>query len=193
ANMLFGDVYPSGKLPITFPKKLSDSPAHSTGNPRNYPGDEEKNVYYDEGIFVGYRWFDEKEIEPLFPFGYGLGYSSFEISDVRLLADKIAGADDRIRVEVVLKNVGEKDGAEVIQIYCHDTESSVVRPVQELVGFEKVVLQPGERKSIPVLINARDLMFYDVNRHDWYLEPGEFELRVGTSSRDIFSSLKTYF
>jgi beta-glucosidase len=193
ANMLFGDVHPSGKLPITFPKNLTDSPAHSTGDPRNYPGDEVKNVYYDEGIFVGYRWFDKKQIEPLFPFGYGLGYSSFEISDVHLLGDKIASMDDTIRVEVVLENVGEKNGAEVIQVYCHDTESSVVRPVQELVGFEKVVLQPAERKSVPVSIEAKDLMFYDVNRHEWLLEPGEFELRVGTSSRDIFSSLMTYF
>ncbi|MFW9912511.1 MAG: beta-glucosidase [Candidatus Thorarchaeota archaeon] len=193
ARMLFGDAFPSGKLPVTFPKKLADSPAHSTGNPKNYPGDEEKNVYYDEGILVGYRWFDKKEIEPLFPFGYGLGYSSFEISDVHLLDDKMTSVDDTIRIEVVLENVGEKDGAEVIQLYCHDTESSVVRPVQELVGFEKVVLQPGERKSVPVLIEAKDFMFYDVDRHDWLLEPGEFELRVGTSSRDIFSSLKTYF
>ncbi|MFW9888545.1 MAG: beta-glucosidase [Candidatus Thorarchaeota archaeon] len=192
-NMLFGDAFPSGKLPITFPKKLADSPAHSSGDPRNYPGDEEKNVYYDEGILVGYRWFDKKEIEPLFPFGYGLSYSSFETSDVHLQGDKIAGMDDRIRVEVVLENVGERNGAEVIQVYSHDTESSVVRPVQELVGFEKIVLQAGERKSVQVLIEAKDLMFYDVNKHDWHLEPGEFELRVGTSSRHIFSILKTYF
>jgi beta-glucosidase len=193
ANMLFGDVYPSGKLPITFPKKLADSPAHSTGDPRNYPGDEEKNVYYDEGIFVGYRWFDEKGIVPLFPFGYGLGYSSFEIGDARLQSDKLADLNDTIKVEVDLENVGHKKGAEVIQLYCHDTESSVERPPQELVGFEKVFLMPNERKSVRILVKAKDLMFYDAKRHDWYLEPGEFELRVGTSSRDIFSSLKIYF
>ncbi|MFW9861733.1 MAG: beta-glucosidase [Candidatus Thorarchaeota archaeon] len=190
ANILFGDAYPSGKLPITFPKKLTDSPAHSTGDPRNYPGDEEKNVYYDEGIFVGYRWFDEKDIEPLFPFGYGLSYTSFEFGDVRPQIDKFSGVTDSISVEVDLENVGEKNGAEVIQIYCRDIESSVERPPQELVGFEKVVLQPGEKKSVPVLIKPKDLMFYDVNRHDWHLEPGEFELRIGNSSRDLFSNLK---
>ncbi|MFX0108843.1 MAG: glycoside hydrolase family 3 C-terminal domain-containing protein [Candidatus Hodarchaeota archaeon] len=193
ANMLFGDIYPSGKLPITFPQKLSDSPAHSKGDPRNYPGDAEKNVYYDEGIFVGYRWFDEKDITPLFPFGFGLGYTSFEFGDVQLQNATVSLANDTIQLNVEVENIGQSAGAEVIQIYSHDVESSVERPPQELVGFEKVMLLPGERKSVPVLLKPKDLMFYDVNRHDWHLEPGEFELRVGTSSRNIFSTLKIYF
>jgi beta-glucosidase len=187
ANMLFGDAYPTGKLPITFPKKLTDSPAHSTGNPRNYPGDEEKNVYYDEGIFVGYRWFDEKEIEPLFPFGFGLGYTSFEFGEVQLNSHKLSDTNDSIQLNIEVENVGQDAGAEVIQIYSRDVESSIERPPQELVGFEKVVLSPGEKKSVPVQVRTKDLMFYDINKHDWHLEPGEFELRVGNSSRSIFS------
>ncbi|MFX1369749.1 MAG: glycoside hydrolase family 3 C-terminal domain-containing protein, partial [Promethearchaeota archaeon] len=187
ANILFGDANPSGKLPVTFPRKLGDSPAHSTGNPRNYPGDEERNVYYDEGIFVGYRWFDEKEITPLFPFGFGLSYTSFEFTEIEAQVQDLSDSGDAIRITVEVENIGKSTGAEVVQVYSHDVESSVEKPPQELVGFEKVVLQPGEKKSVPVLVRAKDLMFYDVSKHDWHLEPGEYELRVGNSSRNILS------
>ena len=187
ANILFGDAYPSGKLPITFPQKLADSPAHHSGLPRNYPGDEEKDVHYDEGIYVGYRWFDEKEIAPLFPFGYGLGYSTFEFGDAHLNSE----TSDTITVNLEVENTGERTGAEVVQVYSHDIQSAVERPPKELVGFEKVVLNPGEKKSVPILIRTKDLMFYDVINHNWKLEPGEFELQIGNSSRNIHSRIMT--
>ncbi|MBE0527017.1 MAG: glycoside hydrolase family 3 C-terminal domain-containing protein, partial [Candidatus Thorarchaeota archaeon] len=186
ANVLFGDVNPSGKLPLTFPKELSDSPAHSTGNPKNFPGDEEKRVFYDEGIFVGYRWFDEKNIEPLFPFGFGKSYTSFEIGDVRLSKSNLQGFNDKLSVEVGITNTGNTAGAEVIQVYAHDVRASVERPPRELVGFEKIFLQPGETKSASILVKADDLAFYDVGKHDWIIEPGDFKFLIGNSSRSIF-------
>lgn len=187
ANILFGDAYPSGKLPITFPQKLADSPAHQSGLPRNYPGDEKKDVHYEEGIYVGYRWFDEKEIAPLFPFGYGLGYSTFEFGDAHLNSE----TSDTITVNLEVENTGERTGAEVVQVYSHDIQSAVERPPKELVGFEKVVLNPREKKSVPILIRTKDLMFYDVTNHNWKLEPGEFELQIGNSSRNIHSKIMT--
>jgi len=185
ANVLFGDVNPSGKLPLTFPKKLSDSPAHSTGNPRNYPGDEEKRVFYDEGIFVGYRWFDEKNIEPLFPFGFGKSYTSFEFGDVHLSKLNLQNLDDSLIVEVGIANTGNSPGAEVIQIYAHDVQSSVERPPRELVGFQKVFLQSGETKNVSILVKAEDLAYHDIGKHDWTIEPGDFKFLIGNSSRAI--------
>jgi beta-glucosidase len=185
ANVLFGNVNPSGKLPLTFPKKLEDSPAHSTGDRRNYPGDEEKRVYYDEGIFVGYRWFDSKNIEPLFPFGFGKSYTEFEFGPIRLNRQSINKPEDSLVVKVDLTNVGELAGSEVVQVYAKDVEASVDRPLQELVGFEKGTLSPGETKKMSVIIQAKDLAFYDVVSHDWVIEPGDFKLSIGKSSRDI--------
>ena len=186
ANVLFGDVNPSGKLPLTFPKQLSDSPAHHSGDPRNYPGDDEKNVYYDEGIFVGYRWFDEKNIEPLFPFGFGKSYTSFNLSEVQLSRSNLSSMDDKLTVNVEITNTGDCVGAEVVQIYSHDVRASIERPPRELVGFEKVVLKPGETKTIPILVRADDLAFYDVGKHDWVVEPGDFKFLIGNSSRAIY-------
>ncbi|MGY5857725.1 MAG: glycoside hydrolase family 3 C-terminal domain-containing protein [Candidatus Thorarchaeota archaeon] len=185
ANVLFGDVNPSGKLPLTFPKKLSDSPAHSTGDPKNFPGDEEKRVFYDEGIFVGYRWFDEKNIEPLFPFGFGESYTSFEFDEVHLSKANLSGLDDKLSVNVGITNTGNVSGAEVIQVYAHDVRASVERPPRELVGFEKIFLQPGETKSTSIFVKADDLAFYDVGKHDWTIELGDFKFLIGNSSRDI--------
>ena len=187
ANIIFGDAYPSGKLPITFPQKLADSPAHQSGLPRNYPGDEKKDVHYEEGIYVGYRWFDEKEIAPLFPFGFGLAYTNFEFGDAHLNSE----TSDTITVNLEVENTGERTGAEVVQVYSHDIQSAVERPPKELVGFEKVVLNPREKKSVPILIRTKDLMFYDVTNHNWKLEPGEFELQIGNSSRNIHSKIMT--
>jgi len=185
ANVLFGDVNPSGRLPLTFPRKLEDSPAHSTGNPRNYPGDEEKRVYYDEGIFVGYRWFDKKKIEPLFPFGFGLSYTEFSFGPVQLEKETIRGLEDTLTVNVDVTNIGNRAGSEVVQIYVQDFESSVERPPMELVGFEKVWLEPKEKKTLSISVKAEDLSFYDTTIHDWRIEHGEFKLLVGRSSRDI--------
>ncbi len=186
-NILFGDVCPSGRLPTTFPKKLSDSPAHHSGNPRHYPGDDEKKVFYDEGVFVGYRWFDEKKIDPLFPFGYGLSYTSFEIGSVVVDKQVLRAPDDILTLNVDVTNSGDVSGSEVIQVYSKDLESSVERPIRELAGFEKVFLQPSESKTVSVLIKAEDLGFYDILSHDWMIEPGEFELEVGRSSREILT------
>ncbi|MCK4567393.1 MAG: glycoside hydrolase family 3 C-terminal domain-containing protein [Candidatus Thorarchaeota archaeon] len=186
ANVLFGDANPSGKLPLTFPKILSDSPAHNTGDPRNFPGDEEKRVFYDEGIFVGYRWFDEKNIEPLFPFGFGRSYTTFEFGEVHPAKSNLRNSEDTLSIEVGITNTGDLEGAEVVQVYAHDFQSSVERPPRELVGFEKVNLRPGESKSVPILVKAEDLAFYDVTKHDWTIEPGNFNFLIGNSSRSIF-------
>ena len=185
ANILFGDTYPSGKLPITFPQKLTDSPAHHSGLARNYPGDEVLDVHYDEGIFVGYRWFDKREISPLFPFGFGLGYTTFDFGDAQILSK----TNDSLSINLEVENTGEHTGADIVQIYSHDVQSSVERPPKELVGFEKIKLAPGERKAISVLVNFQDLMFYDLDSHDWTFEPGEFELLVGNSSKNIHSKI----
>jgi beta-glucosidase len=185
ANVLFGDAEPSGRLPITFPVTLSDSPAHHSGERRHYPGDEEKNVYYDEGIFVGYRWFDEKQIEPLFPFGFGLSYTGFEYTNANINKELASASDASLEIQLDVTNIGERSGADTIQVYSRDIQSSVVRPPQELVGFKKVFLKPNERKTISITVHARDLAFYDVESHDWKVDPGEFELKIGRSSRDI--------
>ncbi|MFW9892987.1 MAG: beta-glucosidase [Candidatus Thorarchaeota archaeon] len=185
ANVIFGDTNPSGKLPLTFPRHLEDSPAHSTGNPRNYPGDEEKRIFYDEGIYIGYRWFDAKEIEPLFPFGFGLSYTEFDYGSIHLNRDTLGKPQEALAVEIEVTNVGELPGSEIVQVYSHDIEASVDRPPRELVGFEKSHLEPGESKTVEVTVKAEDLAYYDSSKHDWMIEPGDFKLLVGKSSRKI--------
>ncbi len=193
ANILFGDISPSGRLPITFPKKLSDSPAHYSGESRNYPGDEEKKVYYDEGIFVGYRWFDKKGIEPDFPFGFGLSYTTFDFESVIARQNILTSPDDTVTLDMQLRNTGEISGSEVIQIYSRDLESSVERPERELVGFEKVFLRPNEAKQISLQISAEDLAFYDTDTHDWKIEPGGFVLEIGRSSKAILATTEIIY
>jgi beta-glucosidase len=183
ADILFGDVNPSGKLPTTFPKKLSDSPAHASGSKRTWPGEGGK-VYYDEGIFVGYRHFDKEGIEPLFPFGHGLSYTTFEYGNVKASKAKLSG-DEGCKVSVDVKNTGQLAGAEVVQLYVQDVEASVPRPPKELKGFRKVFLQPGEQATVTLDIGKADLSFFDEKRGKWVAEPGKFVLHVGSSSRDI--------
>ena len=190
ANVLFGNADPSGRLPLTFPRKLEDSPAHSTGSSRNYPGNEEKKVFYEEGIFVGYRWFDDRDIEPLFPFGFGLSYTKFDVGPAKLERDTLHGSEDTLRAEIDVTNIGSRAGSEVIQIYVQDVESSVERPPKELVGFEKVWLKPNEKKTVSVLIKAEDLSFYDITTDDWKIENGKFNLLVGRSSRNILEEVQ---
>ena len=179
-DVLFGDENPSGKLPFTFPKKLSDSPAHANGN---YPG-EHHRVNYKESLFVGYRYFDTKNIEPLFCFGHGLSYTSFRYSDLKV-DDAQIGLNDSLRIKLTVRNTGTKSGAEVVQCYIHDVQSSLSRPFKELKGFAKVHLNPGEEKDVSFAFGGRDFSFYDDARKKWRREPGEFELLVGSSSRDI--------
>jgi beta-glucosidase len=180
ANILFGDVNPSGKLPITFPKKLSDSPAHVSN--RTFPGDD--NVFYDEGIFVGYRHFDTKNIEPLFPFGYGLSYTTFKYENMKINPETISN-DEKFTVSVDVTNSGECTGAEITQLYVQDVEASIERPLKELKGFKKIHLNPGETKEITFELGMEDLSFYDENLNGWKAEKGFFNILIGSSSRDI--------
>ncbi|MHA2252703.1 MAG: beta-glucosidase [Candidatus Kariarchaeaceae archaeon] len=188
-KILFGDISPSGKLPITFPEKLSDSPAHQST--RTYPGlpeNDPKTVYYEEGIYVGYRHFDKENIEPLFPFGFGLSYTKFKYDNLKV--DKnIISVDDKFSVTVDITNIGTRMGAEVVQIYVNDIKSSVDRPPKELAGFGKVFLNPDEKKTLRVIIPSCNFAFYDIESHDFKVETGEFKILVGSSSRNL--SLET--
>jgi len=181
ANILFGDANPSGKLPLTFPKKLSDSPAHKSE--RTFPGVEEK-VFYDEGIYVGYRYFDKEQIEPLFPFGYGLSYTTFKYENLKLNKEKFS-KNDTVTVSVDIVNTGNRSGAEIIQLYVQDIESSTDRPPKELKQFEKVKLEQNERKTVEFNLKFGDFSFYDGSTHSWVVEPGTFNILIGSSSRAI--------
>ena len=172
AAVLFGDVNPSGKLPLTFPRKLSDSPAHVSD--RTFPGGNE--VWYDEGIFVGYRHFDTRRIEPLFPFGHGLSYTKFAYENLMI---------DGMKISLDVSNVGNRAGAEVVQLYMGDPVSSVQRPLKELKGFEKVYLEPGQKRTVTFTLTDEDLSFWDEGTRRWASEAGEFDILVGSSSRDI--------
>jgi beta-glucosidase len=178
AKILFGEINPSGKLPVTFPKRLEDNPAFIN---YAYPG--ARDINYGEGIFVGYRYYDKRQIEPAFPFGHGLSYTDFWYGEVIAPDHVIPG--DNIPVKITVKNVGTRPGKEVVQLYIRDIEASLPRPVKELKGFKKVFLQPGEEKSIEFSLSMRNLAFYDPYQKDWIAEPGEYEILVGSSSRDI--------
>ena len=178
ADILFGDVTPSGKLPTTFPVRLADNPAFI-----NYPGENGK-VYYGEGLFVGYRYYDKKEIAPLFPFGHGLSYTTFAYDNLRLNGSEF-GPGDEIVVSLDLTNTGQRTGQEVVQLYLRDEASRLVRPTQELKAFAKVALEPGETKAVTLTLTAQSLAYYDPAAGGWFTEPGDFEVFVGSSSRDI--------
>jgi beta-glucosidase len=178
ANILFGLVNPSGKLPDTFPRRYEDNPAFPY-----YPGENDK-VVYGEGIFVGYRHYDAKKVEPLFPLGYGLSYTTFEYSNITVSPLK-AKAGDEIKVSIYVANTGKVAGKEVVQVYVSDVASSVPRPPKELKAFRKVALNPGEKKKIGFTLTKEAFAFYDVKSKNWAVEPGEFEILVGSSSRDI--------
>lgn len=183
SDVLFGDNNPSGKLAETFPKKLSDNPSYL-----NFPGDEEK-VEYREGIFVGYRYYEAKEVEPLFPFGYGLSYTDFEYVDI--FTDKTSMDDtDTLEISVKVKNTGLHPGKEVVQLYVRDIKSQAIRPVKELKGFEKIQLAPGEEKTVTFDLGKRAFAYYNESIRDWHVESGEFEILVGGSSADTPLKLK---
>jgi beta-glucosidase len=178
ADLLFGEVSPSGKLAETFPQKLSDNPSFL-----NFPG-EGDTVEYKEGLFVGYRYYDKKEIELLFPFGFGLSYTTFEYSGLKLDNSSIKDTGT-VKVTVNVKNTGSRTGKEVVQLYVSDVESSVIRPLQELKGFQKLELQPGEQREVSFTLNKRAFAYYNVKLADWHVESGTFNIAVGSSSRDI--------
>ena len=177
-RVLLGEVNPSGKLSETFPVRLEDTPSYVNSA---YPG--VKEVHYGEGIFVGYRYYDAKGVEPLFPFGFGLSYTTFEYGNLQVPASVKPG--EPVPVSLTVKNTGTTAGKEVVQIYVHDREASVPRPPKELKGFAKLALQPGETKTVTFSLDARALSFYDPDGKRWVAEPGEFEILAGSSSRDI--------
>ncbi len=183
ADILFGDANPSGKLAETFPLTLSDNPSYLY-----FPGDGDR-VEYREGIFVGYRYYDTKKVEPLFPFGYGLSYTTFEYSNLSVSSTEIKDTDS-LTVTVNVKNTGAIAGKEVVQLYVKDSDSSISRPEKELKGFEKVELQPGEEKTVTFTLDKRSFAYYNTDLADWHVESGEFELLVGKSSREIVLSEK---
>ena len=178
ADILFGDVNPSGKLAETYPLSLSDNPSYNY-----YPG-HTATVEYRESVFVGYRYYDTAHKNVRFPFGYGLSYTNFEYSDLKLSADSIKDTDT-LTVSFKVKNTGDVDGAEIAQVYVTDNESTIYRPEQELRGFKKVFLKAGEEKEITVELGKRAFAYYNVNIHDWHVESGKFTVKIGASSRDI--------
>ena len=177
-RILFGEVNPSGKLPESFPKKLSDNPSYL------FYGGEGDTAEYREGIFVGYRYYDRKETELLFPFGHGLSYTSFDFSDLRLSRERITDQES-LTATVRVTNTGKRAGKTVVQLYVGDCESSVFRPVRELKGFEKIFLEPGESKDVSFTLDKRSFAYWNTKIHDWHVESGEFRIEIGHSSRDI--------
>ena len=196
AAVLVGDQNPSGHLPMTWYASLDQCSVHApvlkegkqkVADPRRYPGiartDTVPNIwdiYYDEGLYVGYRWIDKQKLQPLFPFGHGLSYTTFEVANAKC---QMSGALPTVTVEV--KNTGDRAGAQVIQLYVQDVKSSVERPVKELKAFQKVFLQPGETQTVSLSLNERAFQFYDADAKAWRAEPGKFNFLIGTSSQDI--------
>lgn len=187
ASLLAGDVNPSGKLPFSFPKKLSDNGAISFGQ-LSYPGDGVKQVYMED-ILVGYRWHDTKKIPAAYPFGFGLSYTTFNISNARCDA-KTYGENDNILLSVDIENTGSHDGAEVIQVYVSDPKCSVKRPYQELKAFQKVFLKAGEKQNITLSIPVNSFAFWDETSSSWNTEAGDYILRIGNSSRHHIANLR---
>lgn len=191
ADVIFGHVNPSGKLPMTFPVRLDDVAAHAVGE---YPGTKRADsdivdIRYNEGVMVGYRWFDTKKIRPLFAFGHGLSYTTFGYGKLSADASKI-GPDGAMTLSVDVTNTGSRAGAETVQLYISDTKASVKRPAKELKNFAKIYLEPGQTKTVTFTIRPSDLAFFDAGAHAWKAEPGEFRAHVGAASDDIRSSLR---
>ncbi|NIO87780.1 MAG: hypothetical protein GTN68_45320 [Candidatus Aminicenantes bacterium] len=178
ADLLLGNVNPSGKLSTTFFKKGEDCPAYG-----NYPGEDDTEVYA-EGVFVGYRHLDKENIEPAFAFGHGLSYTTFDYSNLKLSTEKIK-AGESIEVSCSVKNSGPVAGDEVVQLYLGDVEASFPRPVKELKGFKRISLKSGETKTVSFTIKHEDMAFFDICSKDWRVEPGQFKIYIGSSSRDI--------
>lgn len=184
-DVLFGNVNPSGKLAESFPKKLEDTPAFL-----NFPG-EDGEVLYGERMFIGYRYYDKKKIDLLFPFGHGLSYTHFEYSDMKVSTMDFS-EKEKVKVSFKLKNTGKVTGKEIVQLYVQDVESTLQRPEKELKGFQKIELKPGEETVLNFELNKRDFAYYDSRREQWVVESGDFILHLGSSARDIRLSEKIY-
>jgi beta-glucosidase len=178
ADVLFGDADPGGRLPVTLPVRVEDCPAHLT-----YPG-EAGTVDYADGVFVGYRGYDRRAVTALFPFGHGLSYTSFDLGPMGLGAEEFEPGDT-VTVSVAVTNTGPRAGSQVVQVYVHDRESTLLRPELELKGFAKVQLAPGQRTEVEIALPPRAFAAWDPVRHGWVVEPGLFEVVVATSCRAI--------
>ncbi len=178
AGILFGDVNPSGKLPTTMGFRREDYPDYG-----HFPG-VDGVVQYREGIYVGYRHFDKENIAPLYPFGYGLSYTTFDYGPVQLSSPKLA-PDGNITVSLPIKNTGTREGREVVELYIHDPAPKIDKPVRELKGFAKIDLAPGETKTVTIPVTPRDLAYFDVPGKQWKADAGDYEIQVGASSRDL--------
>lgn len=185
-NLLFGDATPCGKLAETFPLRLEDNPSYL-----NFPGNREK-VCYQEGVFIGYRYYDKKKMDVLFPFGYGLSYTDFTYSNMKVTVNGKNAADvdviketDEIVVSADITNTGNCDGAEIVQLYIKNPVVYEIRPEKELRDFAKVFLKAGETKTVTFTLNARAFSYYETRIHDWYAESGDYEILLASSSRDI--------
>jgi len=187
ANVLFGATNPSGKLPVTFPVRIEDNPTYLS-----YPGNPDVN--YGEGVFVGYRYYDKKKIEPLFAFGHGLSYTKFEYAPIKLIADQLsltantgnlASEEPSLTLSLDVTNTGDREGKEIVQIYVEDLQSRVPRPIRELKSFQKVNLQPGETKTLEFTLQKSDFSWFDVQTSSWLAESGRFKIHAASSSRDI--------
>ena len=182
AAILFGDANPSGKLPVSLPKKFEDSPGAKT-----YPG-ENLHTEYSEGIYVGYRYYDTKNVEPQFPFGFGMSYTTFEYSDLKVIPYTTFSGGVQYRgvaVDVNIRNTGHRAGAEVVQLYVKDGHSKIDRPVHELKGLSRVELSPGEAKTVKINLENSAFEYWNPSTNQWTLDPGTFEIQIGASSRDI--------
>lgn len=180
ADVLLGTINPSGKLPWTMPVSIADSPAHATNS---FPGD--KIVSYDEGLLVGYRWFDTKNIEPMYSFGYGLSYTTFGVKNVHADKQTSYTKNETIFISVDVTNTGSVDGKEVVQLYSAKKDSKVERAVQELKGFEKVLVKAGATTKVVIAVPVNELAYYDVEKKEWIVETGSYQFKIGTSSRDM--------
>lgn len=183
ARIIFGELSPSGKLPVTYPKYLKDHPAHQSQN--TFPGDlKAKKIYYNEGIYIGYRYFDKYSIDPLFPFGYGLSYTTFSIRDISC-NNEICTKEKPVVIKGTIENTGKYLGAEVIQVYVKAIHSNVERAPKELQGFTKIWLNPGEQKEFRIEVEFDSFKYYSEEKHSFIEEPGEYTLWIGTSSRNL--------
>ena len=176
AKILFGQTNPSGKLPMTFPKKLEDHGAHALGQ---YPGDS-VNVHYFDDIYVGYRYYDTYNVDPQFAFGHGLSYTSFTYSNL-----KVVPGIKKATVSFTIKNTGKVAGAEIAQAYLSQDKSSLPRPAKELKGFQKIFLNPGEQRTVTITLNQDAFQYFDDRSNEWVFEKGSYSVKVGSSSRDI--------
>ncbi|MHC4123465.1 MAG: beta-glucosidase family protein [Planctomycetota bacterium] len=207
AQIIFGDVNPSAKLPVSFEKKWEDSPVYNSyyayedhSNKRTtlnemraikFDHGEIGDLEYSEGIYLGYRHFDRSDTKPLYPFGYGLSYTTFKYSNMKLSEKKIK-AGQKVTVSVDITNTGDRYGAEIVQLYVGDDKCSVDRPVKELKGYEKVFLYPGQTKTVDIELDDSAFEFYSVKKHDWKIESGSFTIYLAASSADIRHQMKLY-